>query len=90
MANPFFIECEKNQWTLVCSNVTTGKLWRARVGANYLHTYRDSGDPAPTERGEGMQIFTDNEPNYEIIKSNIGIDVYIYPVNKNGRVRVDL
>ena len=90
MADPVFVDCTANSWTLAAAGVTVGKLWRAKTGPAYLHTYRDAGGPAPTDRGEGMPIFTDTEPNFELIQSNVSIDVYIYAVNSGGRVRVDL
>lgn len=91
MSDPVFISLPANTWTIVAASVTSGKIWRANTGpSQYLHTYRDAGNPAPTDRSEGMPIFTDNEPDYEQIKSNVSIDVYVYPVNDAGRVRVDL
>lgn len=90
MANPQFVDCPKDVWTLVATNVVTGQLWRAELGARYLHTYRDTGDAAPTLRDEGMPIFVDTEKDVETISATLGIDVYVYAANQDGRVRVDL
>lgn len=90
MANPVFVDCPANTWTLVATAVFSGQLWRARTSVNYLHTYRETGDPAPTESSEGMKIFQDGEPDFEPISSSNSIDVYIYAIGSDGRVRIDV
>lgn len=90
MADPVFVDCPADQWTLVATNVTTGQIWRAKVGVSYLHTYRTTGGVAPTDRAEGAPIFRDTEPDVEIISSSFAIDVYVYPISDSGRVRVDV
>lgn len=90
MSDPIFVSCPADAWTLVASNVVTGKIWRAKTGVKYLHTYRDTGGAAPTNSNEGMGIFLDGEPDFEDISAANPIDVYIYAVGVAGRVRVDL
>jgi hypothetical protein len=89
MANPVFINLPANTWTIVATNVVTGVIRRADPSPKYLHTYRDTGGTAPTDRAEGLPVFIEN-PDFETINSNTAIDVYLYPVSKAGRVRVDL
>lgn len=90
MGNPVFVDCPKDVWTKVATNVVTGMIWKVKNVNVYLQTFRVTGDPAPTSRSDGVAIFRDNEPDYEIISATSGIDIHIFPVGKNGRVRVDL
>lgn len=90
MANPVFVDCPANTWTKVATGVVTGLVWKAKTAVKYLHTYRDTGEAAPTTRDEGMPIFTEEESNFEEISAAMAIDVYIYPIGDSGRVRVDL
>lgn len=89
MADPAFIDCPADQWTKVATNVVTGQIWRANSSPNkYLQTYRDTGEAAPTLSSEGMPAF--NDEGVVQISALMGIDVYIYPMGRAGRVRVDL
>jgi hypothetical protein len=90
MADPVFVSCPANQWTKVATSVVTGQVWRAKSGVKYLHTYRDTGNPAPTLRSDGMPVFVEEESDVEQISASAAIDVYIYPIGDSGRVRVDL
>jgi len=88
MADPVLITCPADTWTLVAEGVTTGIIHRKQTDVVYLQTYRDDGELAPTTRDEGVQIFINSIS--EIISAAAKIDVYIYAVGKDGRVRVDL
>lgn len=90
MANPAFVDCTENTWTLIATNVVTGNVRKITNGPTYLHTYRETGDPAPTLSTEGVLIFVEEESLYEPISATSGIDVYIYCISDDGRVRVDL
>ena len=89
MANPTFVNCTKDTWTKVATNVTTGAIRKFDLTPyEYLQTYRETGDPAPTLKSDGVPAFEDSRT--EIISAVNGIDVYLYPITDNGRVRVDI
>lgn len=87
MANPATVNCPKNQWTKVATNVTNGTVWKKK-NSTYFQTYRLTGEAAPTLRTDEAKIFV----GYDSIdiEANEGIDVYIYCVLQDGLVRVDL
>lgn len=88
-SNPLLVDCPANQWTKVATNVVTGQVWRmTSAPSKYLQTYRVTADPAPTDKSEGVGAFADVEK--EIISASSAIDVYLYPVDAAGRVRVDI
>jgi hypothetical protein len=89
MANPVQVFCPRNTWKRVAQNVTVGQIKKLnKKPANYLETYRDTGQTAPTDQTEGVPIFLQN--NYEGISASSAIDIYIMAVGKDGKVRVDL
>lgn len=91
MPNPVFVDCPVGTWQIVATSVVSGQIWRASLAPDiYIHTYRLTGDPAPTERSEGTTIFVDTEREVEYISASLPIDVYIYAVGDAGRVRVDV
>ena len=83
MANPVIIDLPADEWTKVATDVTGGFAVRLSTKPNkYLETYRDPGDPKPTEQSEGSPIFIDKDK--EEIESPTGIDPYIMPVGADG------
>ena len=85
MANPILVDCPAGQWTLVATNVVTGFIYTKQARSTiYMHTYRLTGEAAPTNRDEGVQFIS-----VAPIVATQGIDVYIWAENDNGRVRVD-
>ncbi|RLB92830.1 MAG: hypothetical protein DRH26_05330 [Deltaproteobacteria bacterium] len=89
MANPVFVSCIKDSWTKVATNVTTGAIHKFDVTPyEYLQTYRDTGDPAPTLITEGIPAFENSRT--DMISATSGIDIYLYPITATGKVRVDL
>lgn len=89
MATPVFVTCTKESWEKVATNVQTGFIHKVSHDPNmYLQTYRDTGDPAPTLRTDGVELFT--ESITEDIFAIAGIDVYVWADKVNGKVRVDL
>lgn len=90
MADPVFVDCLADQWTKVATNVTSGQIhkWNPQP-QEYLHTYRATGGAAPTDKAEGVRIFIGDNIS-ESISASAGIDVYLYPITENGRVRVDV
>ncbi len=89
MSNPVFVDCPADAWTKVATAVTTGQLWKANTAPGYLQTYKLTGETAPSDRGEGMKLFSDDK-NSEEISSSDPIDVYVFAVGAVGRVRVDV
>lgn len=92
MSNPNFIDCPANQWTKVATSVVAGQIWRRPQKATFLQTYRETGNPAPTLRTEGVQAFPVPPQNQglEEISSSSPIDIYLFAVKFAGDVRVDL
>ena len=88
MSNPLFVDCPADTWTKVATAVTTGQLWKAQSITEYLQTYRLTGEAAPTERSEGMKLFSKSDSDK--IDSSAPIDAYVYAVGSAGRVRVDV
>lgn len=90
MGNPVFVDCTKNEWALVATDVTSGVIHKTTaIASRYLQTYKLTGEAAPTLKADGVRIFDDGLD--EIIASSVGIDVYIFVVGEvNGRVRVDI
>ena len=87
MANPVVLSLTPNQWTKVATNVTTGQIWLKDTSQKWWHTYRDTGDPAPTDRSDAMNFVG----KIMAISAASGIDVYLYPQgDDDGEVRVDL
>jgi hypothetical protein len=94
MSDPVIINCPADVWTKIATNVTTGMIWVTNVKPRgYKFTYRDSGNPAPTDDTDAI-IFpstsTDETNPGMRISASAGIDVYIKPANEAGQVRVDL
>lgn len=89
MATPTFVTCTKDQWTKIATNVETGFINKISLDPNiYLYTYRDTGDPAPTLRTDGVPLF--DEDDVSAIQATAGIDVYVWVDDVDGGVRVDL
>lgn len=91
MGNPIYpVLCPKDQWTLVAENVVTGQIHRkSEKPSIYFHTYRLTGEAAPTTIDEGIKLFM-NSVISEPITASSGIDVYIWTTEEDGVVRVDL
>lgn len=86
--NPEFIAIPADSWTKVATAVTTGQIWKAQSTAAYLQTYRLTGETAPTDRSEGMKLFSNSDS--EIIDSSDPIDVYVFAIGEAGRIRADV
>lgn len=78
-------------WTIVATAVEEGHIWILDNGPSaYYQTWVDTGDAAPTGAGpleERVRIIGNHMP----IASQPGrlIDVYLYCVGEEGKVRVD-
>lgn len=89
MATPVFVTCNKDAWTKVATNVQTGFINKVSHKPNvYLQTYRDTTDPAPTLRTDGVEMF--DEGDEVAIQAIAGIDIYVWVDSVDGKVRVDL
>ena len=90
MANPVFIDLTKDTWTKVATAVTSGIVHKIKSQPyNYLQTYRLTGEAAPTDKADGVRVF-ENDIDFVEIAATVPIDVYLYPVNADGRIRVDV
>lgn len=87
VSNPISVNCPEGQWTLVAT-ATTGQIHKKIEGPVYLQTYRPTGSPAPTVKGEGV-LFFEGYISADISFSSIA-DVYIWCDGANGAVRVDV
>lgn len=91
MTNPILIDCPKNSWTKVATDATNGFV---HVDLPYLEitwyqTYRDTGESAPIDldNADGsVKLLIPTDP----IRAKTGIDVYVWPRNYDGKVRVDV
>lgn len=92
MPNPSEVVCTENTWVLVATNVIADNatLWRMNtVPTSYYYTYRLTGQAAPTLITEGVPIFRNVDPDFENISAS-GVDLYVYALDGEGRVRVDI
>lgn len=91
MANPTIVDCPKDTWTKVATNVISGEIVKSLTTArpvNYLYVRRDTGTAAPTTKDEGYPIFTDD--HREVFGAKVGSDIYIYAIKEDGKVMVDM
>lgn len=87
MANPIIVTLAADTWVKVATAVQTGQISIiSNLSAQFLTTYRVTGDPPPTEEVEGIRISNKITP----IRSNFKIDVYVFAQKKIGKIRVDL
>jgi hypothetical protein len=88
MADPALIAVTKDQWVKVATNVTAGQLHIKDTSPdNYFWTYRMTTNPAPTLRDEGVLMLW-GEPGQ--ISFSAGVDIYVWCVGADGRVRLDV
>lgn len=86
MANPVVTSCVQDAWTKVATNTVGCVIWPTNdAPKKYLHTFRLTGDAAPTLRSEGALIDGASVP----IPSEVGIDAYVWCVGAAGSVKVD-
>lgn len=89
MANPVFVTCPVDNWKKVATNVMSGTLHKVDTSPyGYLQTYRLTGAASPTTKTEGVPAF--EKSRKEPIASDVYIDVYLYSLVDEGRVRVDI
>ena len=93
VGDPVIVSCPADTWTKVADDAWLGrinKLYDDDIAdpTGYLYTYRITGELPPTLKTEGVLCFLNG--NTEWIISWWGIDVYIWAIERNGQVRVDL
>lgn len=88
MANPVEVALTKGVITKVATDVVTGQIHRVLPRANYASTYRLTGEAAPTDKTEFVKVFENSAS--EDIASTAAIDIYMFCIKKDGKVRVDL
>ena len=88
MANPTIVNCAADTWVKVATNVTNGQIHVKDTSPRYLSTYRVTGDPAPTDDADSVQLFASTP--YSYISSTVAIDVYVKAIGEAGKVRVDI
>lgn len=87
MANPAVVACTKDAWTKVATNVTAGQVHiLSKAPSQYAHTYRLTGEAAPTTLTEAVVMSQTSLP----ISAAAAIDVYVYAYGAAGSVRVDV
>jgi len=87
MADPSLVTLTANTWVKVATNVTAGIIQNRLTDNQVYHTYRMTGNTAPIGTAEGILWNTDLDL---VIKSDYGIDVYLYSVGVAGKVRVNV
>lgn len=102
--NPALVDLIADQWNPAIINALRGVINILEPFANllYYQTYRRTGEAAPAVAPgdpdfEGMEIYNrrDRVASREVFvgggqfQASSGIDVYIYPVNGTGKIRVD-
>ena len=90
MASYELITTIKSQYTIIASDIQSIRIWRF-LSRSYLYAFVKAGDPAPTERGDGVPLFRDNEPDYDDFSYDAPVDVYIYTIgDEDGSIRADV
>jgi hypothetical protein len=84
MTNRAFYDIPANTWVKVASAVISGSLRKKIFGTQYLYTYIDTGDTAPTDGDESAGILFDDKVEKFAYAS--ASDVYVYADGKDGRV----
>jgi hypothetical protein len=85
---PVLIDCPKDTWTLVAANVTTGFLRIKKTTPMYYHTWRATGETAPSNFDDAVAL---EKPCHTFGLSFVDpADIYIYCKSGDGQVRMDL
>jgi len=87
MADPVIVDITPvSTWVKVATNITNGQIWIVDGNAEYLQTYRMTGNPAPVDNTDAQPI---NTPSIGI-SASAGVDVYVKAIRVVGKVRVDV
>jgi len=82
MADPNVIACPVDTWVLVASGVTEGVVTVKKIGPKYIHTYRETGNPAPVNNDDAIPFQGIQSP----ISSLVAIDVYVKAKTEDGSI----
>ena len=86
MAEPAIHALPENTWVKVATGVTQGMVWVLKTNAVYVHTYRLTGNPAPTDLTDSAPLPYPGLP----ISSEEAIDVYLRAEGFDGVAWVGL
>lgn len=91
MANPLIVDCTKNSWTEIATDVTAGLV---HVDLPFLEivwyqTYRLTGEASPADLTDEDGAVKLLKPT-DVINASEAIDVYVWPRHEDGKIRVDL
>lgn len=90
MAAPIQIDITVNTWTLVAEDVTGGLIKiKDPIVSNYFCTFVETGDSAPTGDHTIEEAWQLRDVEQKI-SAQAGVDVYLYCINKPGKVLVIL
>lgn len=89
MSNPVIVSCSQNSWKLVAQNTTKGIIKRhfESIGLLFFETYKMTGESVPSDLSTASIWGFDEDI---LINSEDPIDVYVYAINKSGKVKVEL
>lgn len=91
MANPDVQILTKDIWTKIATNVTTGNVYNMSATTNYLQTFRLTDEAAPINNDDAVRAFTNRNDNlWDNISSSDPIDVYLKPLEQDGKIRLDI
>ena len=87
MANPALVTITpKNAWQKVATNITGGRfIIKDSTPDQYLYTYKDTGEPAPTGIPIGNPI-----DEQLVFNASVASDVYIYAQGGVGIIEAQL
>ncbi|MHA1286840.1 MAG: hypothetical protein ACTSPB_05490 [Candidatus Thorarchaeota archaeon] len=83
---PSLVLVPSSAWTKVAEGVSSGFIWVKETTTEYLQTWRPAGGGVPTDRDEGVAL---DQPG-QAVNARGPIDIYIYAIDKNGEIRVDV
>lgn len=86
MADPLLVACPVDTWVLVATNVTRGNIDLKDSSPNYKRTYRDTGNPAPTNDDDALDLPLAGAE----IDNDTPIDVYVKAKVTSGSVLVQV
>lgn len=99
MTNPSSLTLTANVWTKIATNVNKGQVWFLDSYSTYYHTYRDTGEAAPSGNPEtGSVAFSLGAKRVKAsnlgcgmpISTLVGSDIYIFCAGGAGRVIVEI
>lgn len=92
MADPVIVACAANAWTKAATAVQSGFIHlQDGVDQIWYQTYKDTGEAPPADLATAQIFGKDTKSGLtEDIGASVPIDVYVYPTQKAGSVRVDL